>query len=161
MSSSVHIFLPPNAALERIACALGKLVGAETAQIVQTGFPELVKVTFFETITDAPTMKDRQINFHFDNNAYPSLRVMSAPSDPFYLAVAHRLVDFFGGIVDYIDTDDIDINYQQIRKSDKTNCPSIDPQWDGKDTAVTNIQPLTLAEIERFTNRAAYPNLTY
>jgi hypothetical protein len=81
-------------------------------------------------------------------------RLLMPTSTAFWCLVGQRLVDFFGGEVDYNDCDSVDIDYKRRRKSKAVNAPTSDEAWYQFQERMMAVPPLTRAELEAFTGAA-------
>ena len=77
-------------------------------------------------------------------------------STAFWLAVMHRVVDFFGGTIDYQDCDDIEVDYTVPAKSLQENSPSDGEEWYVFQNRILEIKPITEKEWRSYDSRAAY-----
>jgi hypothetical protein len=72
------------------------------------------------------------------------------------IVVCKKLVDFFGGWVDYQDCDSIDVDYNVKPKSDKMNCPEDGDEWQNLQERIMAVQPITQEELDDAERHAAY-----
>jgi hypothetical protein len=72
------------------------------------------------------------------------------------MAIMHRLVDFFGGILDYNDCDDIDNNYEVEAKSWEDNRPSDGEAWYRLQNRILDLKPITEEEWRSYDKVAYY-----
>jgi len=103
---------------------------------------------------------DRQVTYHFepDNGAG---RLLLPRSTPFWIALGVRLVDFFGGTVDYSDCDSVDVDYQVAAKSALDNGPTDGEAWNVMQQRIIDLKPLSRQEIEAAAAFASYPTDDY
>jgi hypothetical protein len=91
--------------------------------------------------------------YHFEFSRDGS-RGMMGRSYAAWIATCKRLVDFFGGEVDYQDCDDIDCDYKRESPPD-FNAEDGD-EWVSLQERILNCQPITDEEIEVCEEFAAY-----
>jgi hypothetical protein len=77
-------------------------------------------------------------------------------STPFWIAVGKRLVQFFGGEIDYQDCDEIDVDFARPSKSLKINDPQDDDEWDTFQRRLFRLKPLMVEDIKDADQYAAY-----
>ena len=96
--------------------------------------------------------ESRIVYYHFEWSS--GGRGMLPPSTPFWVAIAKRLVDFFGGSVDYGDADDSEQDYTRPWRED---CRAEDgAEWEAFQERKMRVTPLTLGEFEEARRVAAY-----
>lgn len=96
--------------------------------------------------------------YHFEPGTFPDGtcgRLLTPRSTGWWIAVGKRLVDFFGGTVDFNYCDEQDIDYQKPKPRWHNN-PEGDEEWDDFQKAKFAVQPLTDAEVETVWEVAAY-----
>ena len=87
----------------------------------------------------------------------PGGKGMMPPSTPFWLATCRRLVDFFGGVLDYQDCDAVYCDYR--RKMDHQCNPELEGEpWDTFQRRILAVLPLCREEVEAMKPHAAYPD---
>jgi len=92
--------------------------------------------------------------YHFESS-YGG-RSLGPRSTAYWIAVAHRLVDFFGGTIDYQDCDTVDVDYRRGKKSNRYNCPEDGKPWHSFYKRLSEVKPITQAEMEHYDQFAAY-----
>lgn len=96
---------------------------------------------------------DIDIMYHFELTG--GQRGLQPRSTPFWLALGKRLVDFFGGRVDFCDADDREADY--VRDKPRThNDPKDGTPWERFQQELFTFAPLTREEIEACQEFAAY-----
>lgn len=91
--------------------------------------------------------------FHYEGVKYE--RSMIPRSTPFWIAVARRLVDFFGGTLVYQDCGTGRPNYRKP-KPRKSNNPEDGKAWHKFQAAKYGVRPLTMADVVAADKWAAY-----
>jgi hypothetical protein len=124
-------------------------VDVDNAKVGHTSMPKCAEIT-----AEGPMGTVRAL-WHFEFGEGAS-RGMLPTSRPTWIAIARRMVEFFGGKVDYQDTDAVEVNYS-AKKPRKVNNPSDDKAWDDFHNELWQLKPLTKAEIEKCRKLAGYP----
>lgn len=171
MGDSTHIYLPHSAQLRNIANAIGILAGLkpETQKIEGSdGFffdvPGVslkptssfgVVEIFFEAPAGQCLIDGRErhfVYFHFegergtgDIRKYDRVS-LNPPSTGFWQALGRKLVDTFGGEVDYVDNDSIEFNYS--RRPNRLNGACAGDAWDKHQRRIFDLKPLTKADLK-------------
>jgi len=132
-----------------------KWVEVPGADVTNTIIPEMVEIairSLGHLLIDGDAM--HTVNYHFesDNNG----RSLNPRSTAFWLAVAHRLVDFFGGTIDYQDCDDVEVDYFVPANVRSVNSPSDNEEWDLFQQRKFEVKPITKEELLHYDNLAAY-----
>ena len=99
-------------------------------------------------------VKDHYVMYHFEYD--DGQRLLAPRSTAFWLGIGHRLVDFFGGSIDYQDCDDSYKDYSVPGKSDELNQPEGGDEWDSLQERMFAVKPLTKEELKRFNKLTAY-----
>ena len=97
----------------------------------------------------------RQVLYHFEFNG--ANRGMLPPSTAWWIAAAKRIVDIFGGIVDYNDCDDHDQDYMQPIADDISATQG--DAWGRWQERLLAVTPLTDEEIKQARIHAAYKEI--
>ena len=84
--------------------------------------------------------------YHFEDDEGNG-RVLCPRSTPFWVAVGKRLVQFFGGTVDYQDCDDVEVDFKADKPRSRNN-PSDGKPWDDFQAEKAAIVPLTKEDVE-------------
>jgi len=95
----------------------------------------------------------RHVLYHFEFNS-GTHRGMLPPSTTWWIAAAKRLVDVFGGIVDYNDCGDHDQDYMQPLADDISATQG--DAWERWQERLLAVTPLTDEELEQARLHAAY-----
>ena len=98
----------------------------------------------------------RHVLYHFEFNS-GAHRGMLPPSTAWWIAAAKRLVDVFGGIVDYNDCDDHDQDYMQPIADDISATQG--DAWERWQERLLAVTPLTDEEIKQARIHAAYKEI--
>lgn len=159
MGADCKIYLSGDTRVGDAAKVLGKLAGLEShwgedrehgarwvtvpgADVVCTVVPEMVQIIVGEY----------KVYWHFEEHPY---RLMAPRSTAFWIAAGRRLVEFFGGYIDYDDSDRSEKDYA-LSSPRTTNSPDDGAEWDVFQQAISDLRPLTLAEIKNAQQYAAY-----
>lgn len=100
-------------------------------------------------------LEEHTVNYHFERDR-TSGRLLMPRSTAFWLAIAHRLVDFFGGHIDYQDCDDSYNDYEVPAKSDELNSPDDGELWQNLQERIESVKPITQEELQHYNSLAAY-----
>ena len=120
------------------------------ASAVSTGVPGMAEIKLEGGLVDGES--SHSAYWHFETHPY---RTIMPRSTPFSIAVARGLVDFFGGEVDYDDSDDTPCNYS--RQSPRpSNCPEDGKPWEDFQKAKASVPPLTRDKLAAVREFAAY-----
>jgi hypothetical protein len=115
-----------------------------------TMIPEMAEISLAGRMVDGEA--DHTAYWHFESADGTSL---CAPrSTPFWIAVAHGLVDFFGGSIDYQDCDGGGADIR--RDSPFFNHPTDGAAWDEFQLRILNLAPLTRQDLYDAMPVAAY-----
>ncbi len=112
--------------------------------------PECVAIEW-----DMPNYGGRHVLYHYEPSEIDG-RLLMPPSTCWWIAVGRRLVDFFGGALDYNDCDDKDINFRRPKKSRKMNAPEDGKPWYAFQERMLIVKPITEKEIQAMVKHAAY-----
>lgn len=92
--------------------------------------------------------------YHFEGK--DGNRLMLPRSTAFWIAIARRLVDFYGGVIDYADCDDVYDDYAVPFKETALNSPKDGAEWEAHRDRVAAVKPITSDELEACKKFAAY-----
>lgn len=155
MGVDTRISLPPNVRVQDVASVVGALAGLTGSLGSGAGVrgietvPQMCRIGLWRADRCFATF-----NFHFEG--YGGRRAVVGRSTAFNIAMGRALVDFFGGWVDYSDSDDEDEDYVVQDKPDPENCPEDGAEWDDLQRRIASVKPLTSAEIKVWAPCAAY-----
>lgn len=172
MGVNCHITLPDNVRIDDVAKVIGILVGCKAeyekfdsgnggstvvsgVQARTTSMPELAYITV--TIPEGkprlhPDGECRFSWFYHMESDTPG-RCVSPGSYPLSQAVGVRLVQFFGGSVDFSDCDDVDVDYKRPWKSWEENHPSDGEAWERFQQRLLALKPLDEKEVARLVKK--------
>lgn len=170
MGVDCKITLPANVRIDDVAKVIGISAGCpKEKRPLGPSYPNSFSIhvkniayDILQTMPQAPTIVINQdcvdglkhhVMFFFE---YKGKRLLNPRSTAFWIAVAHRLVDFFGGSIDYRDCDDVEVDYERPEKSNAENCPEGGNDWDVFQERLWALEPMTTEEMKRFEAVAAY-----
>lgn len=78
-------------------------------------------------------------------------RFFGPTSTAFWCLVGKRLVDFFGGSIDYNDCEGDGPDYKVRERTNKQNYPKDNPEWDVFYHRLLAVEPITQEEMAEFT----------
>jgi hypothetical protein len=165
MSTSCNIFLPSDVIISNVVKVIGILLGQEKMKqdLWQDSWACHVQDTngfsfdnknnsniFIET-TSIPGMVMIEIKknkfdkfeheadyfFETENN----MRLLSSRDNDFWKAIGTELIKFFGGYIDYTDTDNIEKDLE-FKKPRNNNSPSDGDEWDKFQQELMGLQSL-------------------
>lgn len=173
MSLDTNIFLPPNVRVGDVASVLGRIYGkpafmdplgasggrfvrVKDVDVREAPLPQCCKICIlhlrppavFDVRIPMNQTIDRHILYHFEGGA-GGRRMIGIHSRPPHHAVGMRLVDFFGGEVDFNDCDLTPIDYAVPWKSDEENMPDDGEPWDDLQCRIFSAAPLSEADLKR------------
>lgn len=166
MGVDCKIVLPGNVRVDDVALVLGASAGLKkewapydfkSARVLGVeinsidGIPTCVNIELKGDLIDG--FKHHHVMYYFE---YHGLRLLMPRSTGFWIACGHRLVDFFGGRIDYKDCDDESKDYFVPKKSRKLNCPDDGEAWDKFEERIMAIEPITKVELEEYSKYAVY-----
>lgn len=136
----------------RIQDGIGWSVKVEGVCVKTTTCPEMARIQVGHTTFDG--VSNHFVFYFFESSV--GGRLLSPKSTAFWLAIGHRLVDFYGGSIDYSDSDNIDVNYWKQPKSRAENAPEDGDDWRDFQERLLRVQPLTSEEVATYADKAAY-----
>jgi hypothetical protein len=171
MGVDCKTYLPPNVRIRDVANILGIAAGLkphmyQSEQFSDSSWAEVngVSVSGSGIVTLANIdlrgdmvdgMKHHFVSYHFEAS-HSGDRLLMPRSTAFWIACMKRLVDFYGGRIDFNDCDDTDVDYEVPPKSNEENCPEDGDEWDDFQKRVLAVEPVTKAEMEYLDGVAAY-----
>lgn len=168
MSVDCNIYLPSYVRVEDVATVIAGAMGfkVEThegyswarqhdVKIVCTNNPALLSLQF------GPSPADPQDHswYYFlegDDQINPGSRCLHTRSYKEIIAVGRRLVNFFGGRIDYQDCDSRERDYVRPWKKPDEVCPTNGKPWTDFQKRLLAVKPLTAAELDKAQTHAAY-----
>jgi len=167
MGVNTEIKLPHNVRVSDVADVMGALAGLKPKKsmfndakggwstkvdgvaVEPSPIPEMVSIVFR---TDSG---NRHVYYHFETDD-PDYVVLNPPSTAFWIAIGVGLVKFFGGKVDYVDSDLVSVDFERKPKSNFQNRPSDGEKWYDLQTRMLNVKPLTQKDFDEAEEFAAY-----
>lgn len=156
MGVNTVIRLPDNVQVRDVAIAIGILAGKEPQKVVfdakEKAWYTKVKEVSIQGIKDRPGCAwliveglDRiQELYHFEGN--PG-RLLMPHYSGFWTAMGKRLVDLFGGTVDYNDCDNIRVDYSVPEQSCQMATVQ-EKRWYDLEQVLYDLSPITEEEIK-------------
>lgn len=171
MGVDSRITLPGNVRVQDVADIIGILGGLEPKKRYFDDKSFHVTVPGVKiTPTHAPYVVEIQLTsedgvYLIDGEYYHSVlyffehqgtdKLMNPPSTAFWISIGRRLVDFFGGKIDYNDCDNVKNDYSVPYKSDKENQQSSTDYHEFQERIIS-ISPLTEEDLDEAEKLAAY-----
>lgn len=173
MGVDVKINLPDNVRVKDVAYIIGIAAGCPIqwektehdpdhswlrvrgVEVKGTSSVEMAEISIRSTghlLVDGEDM--HYLFYHFESSR--GGRSLGPRSTAFWLAVAHRLVDFFGGSIDYQDCDDVEVDYSRPKKPRRLNSPEDGDDYWNFYKRLSEVKPITEEEMQHFDKLAAY-----
>lgn len=168
MSVNCVIYLPPAARLTDVSKVIAILDGCPATKYIHskegddrevwwTNVPD-VKTQDAHTPECAQILwttngKKRSMLYHFELGKKGEHGITPG-STGWAIALGKRLVDFFGGYVDFNDCDEIEVDYKKRAKWDIHGEDG--PEWDHLQSRMLALKPLTKEEIQEATKVSGY-----
>lgn len=169
MGVDCGITLPDNVRVKNVAEVIGIAAGLKPewdgtsdgsakwirvpgVEVKQTTSPEMVEIRLTGKLIDGEVSHFVYYDFESDYGG----RALNPRSTAFWIAVAHRLVTFFGGKIDYQDCDTVEVDYKRAAKSKQINSPSDGEPWDKFQKRLFEVKSITKEELEYYDKFAAY-----
>lgn len=154
MGINTFVKLPDNVRLEDVAKVIGIAVGYKPETIASRNNPAVswTEVNGVEIkTTSVPSMVNivfggRHCSYFFEHES--GGRLVYTKSTSFWIAVSKRLVDFFGGEVDFNDCDESDVDYKKKANSSKINRPSDGKAWYDFQARLLKVKPIHRDEVD-------------
>jgi hypothetical protein len=173
MGTDCRVYLYPSAKIDDVAKVMGALAGCEVASKMIGGthgkpFPVTEVKEAEAVVSTMPEMSCIRITggkakewglwpyWHWEPDRPPfrGARLIMMRSTAQKVALAKRLVDFFGGVVDYNDCDSSDNDYSKPER--KGMDKSINKNFHALQAAMLEVKPVTEKEIKAAAKWAAY-----
>ena len=126
--------------------------GVRVSSFNHAGLESCAKIELVGETVDGVKYHYAMYHFEYDDGK----RLLNPRSTAFWLGIGHRLVDFFGGSLDYQDCDDSDKDYHVLGKHNRSNQPTDGKDWQDLQERMFAVKPLTKSELKRFDKLAAY-----
>jgi uncharacterized glyoxalase superfamily protein PhnB len=134
-------------------CDQGWFAQVTGYEVTPTSVPEMAQIILTMRTLDGE--RDHFVNYHFEASRGEG-RVMMPRSTAFWLAVMHRVVDFFGGRIDYQDCDDKYNDYEVPAGTWEENSPEDGEAWYDLQNRILALEPITVEEWQQYDKDAAY-----
>lgn len=153
MGIDTVISLPANVRVRDVASVLGRLLGCKAKQVrlnAGTSYTEVSGVTVNQSAAGLESCADiecvnvsatRRFLYHFEGPGGRRSIILHGQSNR-NMWLAQRLVDFFGGKVDFNDSDRIEVDYEVADKSDAHNHAEDGQDWADLQHRILHLQPL-------------------
>jgi hypothetical protein len=164
MGVDTKIILPPYVRCDTVADVLGKLVGlkhvisaipscdVQGIEIRASGVTSCAWINW--TGGTVPGYEHGGALYHFEGSRLGE-RLMMPRSYPTWIAIGARLVEFFGGRVDFNDCDDEDTDIVgSVTYPD--GLPEDGQPWRDLQNRIAAVRPITPEEVARYVKHAAY-----
>lgn len=129
-----------------------RVPGVEVRQTSCVTMPEISIRSLGKLLVDGKDI--HHVYYHLESS-YGG-RSLGPPSTAYWIAVAHRLVDFFGGTIDYQDCDEVRIDYRRAKKTRNQNSPEDGKPWHNFYKRLSEVKPITQEEMQKLDQFAAY-----
>ncbi len=162
MGVDCRIMLPGNVRIRDVMSVIGVAVGFQPTRrsLGKTGYCTDVKgVSAEQPVGNMPDFfyikfDGRHAYWSYEPENNVGGRMIMPKSTAFWCLVGQRLVDFFGGKVDYNDCDDVEFDYVKRNRGDARNAPTSDEPWMALQDRIAAVKPITREELENFTGAA-------
>lgn len=170
MSVDCCIWLPNNVRVRDVANVLGIAAGlfpsrvsisdnkgwyinVDGVSVSPSVVPTLAEIALRGIMVDGENIHWVLYHFEPDRTGY---RLLMPKSTAFWITCGCKLVDFFGGEIDFQDCDEFTCNYKKAKKSNINNCPSDGKAWSGLQERIEAVTPITQKELEHTSRLSAY-----
>lgn len=169
MGVNCNISLPANVRVDDVASVMGAAAGCEVRKMLLNGTdswavrvlgvdvrgsdtcPGMAVITIHNPTLDSESK--HWCYYHFEHRG--GRRLLSPKSTAFWIAVGRRLVEFFGGRIDYRNC--ADVGFLEIPdKPDGLNHAEDGAEWDALQMRIAAVKPITKAEWRSLDAVAAY-----
>lgn len=166
MSTNTRIILPTDVRIDDVATVIGKLAGLPAVKkdsdksfftsingvkIIPSSMAEMAEIVLEGNMIDK--QKKHFVYYFFEGEH--GKREICPKSTAFWVAIGKRLVEFFGGKIDYNDCDNIDWDYEsQIPR--EHNDPNDGKEWNDFQEEIYNLKPITKLELKEAQKFASY-----
>lgn len=172
MGVDMRVKLPANVQVENVAKVMGAYAGCikrkaffindpkngwstvvDGVEVTNTSVIGMVQINLSGDLFDGA--KNHFCFYHFESSNDGS-RLMLPRSTAFWIALMTKVVDFFGGSLDYNDCDNNEDDYVVPEKTHEENSPEDGEAWYNFQNRVLNIVPVTVEEWHAADKHAAY-----
>jgi hypothetical protein len=165
MGISTHIFLPDDVRVRDVRTAIAFLAGAEkekrfldagsrpnfwSAHLKDENFVRFVPTTepsYVQLVFDGKQIDGETHMGHYFFENERGGRLVSTGSNTFWHAIGVRLVQLFGGHIDFNDCDSGDYDYA-CPKPRETNSPDDGQPWQDLEQALFDLAPITKKDLK-------------
>jgi hypothetical protein len=166
MPVDTNIYLPPSASLNDVVTVMGiaaglpwewhdladggRFVAVPGAEAKSTSMPHMAEIVLggYRMVDDET---EHLCTWHWEPDTGPGQegRLVMCRSTAFWICVARRLVDFFGGWVDYLDEDETEVDYSRPPRLWAVNRPPGDraQEWNFFQDRLAAVKPITVQEL--------------
>lgn len=164
MASSAKLSLPPNVQVRLVATVAGLCMGrkanlvevdkagsyveADGVTVTLCGVVGLADINIPSpdpAVWDEPTL----LVYHFESDP-DGRRIVTAPSEARYLALFTKLVNFFGGRLDYDDCDRVECDLEMMDRTNRANAPVSDVDYAILQERLLAIEPVEAKDIPQY-----------
>lgn len=176
MGVDVRVHLPANVRLDTVARVMAAYAGGEVKKSFfendsKSGWSTRVDGYKIKSCEAIPSMVEIIIEpgkpmvdgenlhhcfYHFEPSEREGGRLMMPRSTAFWIALMTKVVDFFGGTLDYQDCDSVDVDYTVPAKSWEENSAEDGAAWYALQNRILSIKPITKADWKAANKHAAY-----
>ena len=174
MGVNTYITLPGDVRLRDVADVIGICAGLKPKWTTLSGgaravsvdgvstrscdaVPECAEIDLVGRMIDGERMHNVMFHFEFGEGTDKGLLPRATP---FWIAIGVRLVNFFGGEIDFADCDDDGRDHAAL-KPRATNRPSDGEPWQEMENAMYAVTPITETEYRAALQFAAYEGGEY
>lgn len=115
--------------------------------------PTMAEINLAGPMVDGQVAHSASYHFEWDQGEVPGCTGLMSRANPLWIAVGRRLVDFFGGAIDYQDCDGVDVDYA----APVAHRAAEDGEaWQLHQIAMASVLPITPDELVEAYELAAY-----
>ena len=166
MGISCNIFIPKNCLMRDVANCIGIFAGCKTSKVYISNNLYYVKVDdlkirpqlgnvhspMFAIYTNVVACCGHNHFAYYFHESFvdPNYFLLTAGDCDFWKVVGKKLVTFFGGYVDYYDSDDNTCDFKVKAKPNNVVRPITGRPWEIFQEKLLKLKPITIEEIEEF-----------
>jgi len=169
MGVDATVQLPPYSKIIHVADVVGKLCGCESelkplggsdavfSNVQGVSYKPSTIAELAQIVVENPSLFDvpvLSVWYHFENDDDGN-RCLRQRSFPRWIALFQRLADFFGGLVEYKDSNE-GIDYRVPFKPLDEVAPATGKPWDTFQRRIHNLPPVSEEEVAACARLAAY-----